>query len=438
MLNHERSSVYVDRDVIREFRESFGARHCSGDPLRPRIAIYSHDAQGLGHLRRNLLITRSFISAGLEPSVLMLSGLREAAAYEFPPGVDSITLPALAKDLNGAYTPRTLPMEIAQVMEIRQRIIAGAIDALRPDVFIVDKLPLGIFGELAPAISALRARPGSKIVLGLRDILDDAESVRDEWRRGEYTAAIREFYDEIWVYGDPRVCDVVREYALPIDIASKLRYVGYLNPRHLDNLPNCTQPQTAHTLTGTMDIPPGSLTLCLVGGGRDGFELAAAFLEADLPEGEGGVVVCGPLMDAEDRAHLRALAADRDEVRVIEFITDPQPLFCCADRVICMGGYNSLCEVLAFHKPALVVPRVSPRREQWIRASRFADMNLIEMLHPDDLDAAALTAWLHRRPHSGPNAEAKLDFQGVARLPHLLAALLEPGAVDAEGATRHG
>ncbi|MFQ5468437.1 MAG: hypothetical protein ACE5DS_09930, partial [Kiloniellaceae bacterium] len=51
--------------------------------------------------------------------------------------------------------------------------------------------------------------------------------------------------------------------------------------------------------------------------------------------------------------------------------------------VVCMGGYNTFCEVLSFDKPALVIPRTTPRLEQHIRASRAQELGLVRMLEDD-------------------------------------------------------
>ena len=55
---------------------------------------------------------------------------------------------------------------------------------------------------------------------------------------------------------------------------------------------------------------------------------------------------------------LRRRAAHDDRFLVLDFVVEPTFLMQHADRVIAMGGYNTLCEVLSFGKPALIVPRV--------------------------------------------------------------------------------
>ncbi|MDQ3698252.1 MAG: glycosyltransferase, partial [Gemmatimonadota bacterium] len=73
-----------------------------------RIAMYSHDTQGMGHMRRNLLIAQALGRASPDASILLLFGAREAAALELPPGTECLTLPSLYKDVDGEYRARAL------------------------------------------------------------------------------------------------------------------------------------------------------------------------------------------------------------------------------------------------------------------------------------------------------------------------------------------
>ncbi len=122
------------------------------------------------------------------------------------------------------------------------------------------------------------------------------------------------------------------------------------------------------------------------------------------------------------RLHDRA--ARQPRLRVLDSINDTTWLLSGCDRVIAMGGYNTLCEILSFEKAALIVPRVKPRPEQLIRAQRFRDLGLVDMLRPDQLSPAALSEWLAREPVPPHGVHARIDFKGLERLPRLLEEVL--------------
>ena len=147
-------------------------------------------------------------------------------------------------------------------------------------------------------------------------------------------------------------------------------------------------------------------------------------MEAELPPDTTGLVVTGPYMPAEQRQRLLHRAQRHPRCDVLEFVPDLVPLIDRADRIIAMGGYNTICEVLSFEKHALIVPRVHPEPEQWIRARRLQDLGLIEVLHPDDLTPRALSDWLTRDLGRPPASRSRVDVSGLTRIPALLAGLL--------------
>src|SRR5439155_22428608 len=190
-------------------------------------------------------------------------------------------------------------------MNARSSGTTAVLRSFDADVLIVDKVPRGVFDELLPGLGVLRARRRARIVLGLRGRLDDAEAARREWDEGDYNSVIRAYYDSIWVYSDRRVYDPVREYGFPEDIAERVRFTGHLNPVDVADPEREADPRAFDAL-----LPEGGsrpIDLCLVGGGRDGLPLAEAFLRGKKPGT--GVVVTGPVVPAEPRAALRALAA---------------------------------------------------------------------------------------------------------------------------------
>ena len=60
-----------------------------------------------------------------------------------------------------------------------------------PDLFIVDKEPLGLRGEVRPTLELMRAR-GVPSVLGLRDIMDEPGQLEEEWQRKHVMPALEE------------------------------------------------------------------------------------------------------------------------------------------------------------------------------------------------------------------------------------------------------
>jgi len=404
--------------ALSEWRRSEGSGRTGDERPGCRIALYSHDAMGIGHMRRNLLIAQTLVRACDPASILLITGAREAGVFAMPPGVDCLTLPSLCKDAEGHYEARRLGIGLAQLILLRSHAIYGALEAFQPDVFIVDKVPRGAMNELDGTLAALRGR--TRFVLGLREILDDPTTVRKEWEEAANENAIRQYYDEVWVYGDRRVYDVVEEYGFAEDVAAKVRYTGYFDQRsrlkfveegHADPL-------------AELSLPPGRLVLGMVGGGEDGGLLAEALVQAPVPEGTNVVLVMGPFMPAAVQARIQRIAAGNARIRVLSFVAEPNLLLRRADAVVAMAGYNTMSEALSFEKPALVVPRVKPRQEQLIRAKRLQQMGLVDVLHPDAVSAGAIGAWLAGTSRRRPRARERLDFKGLARLPYLLADLL--------------
>jgi len=377
-----------------------------------KIALYSHDTMGLGHMRRNLLVANALTSLRPAPSILMLFGAREAAAYPLPPGVEAVTLPAFQKGADGSYRARSLDVSLKSLVDLRAGALLAVLDSFAPDLLVVDKVPRGVFGELEPALRALRSRHGTRCVLGLRDLLDEAGVVRREWAAEGMVHAVRQYYDAIWVYGDRRVCDPVTEYGLPREAARKLRFTGYLDPRERWTVARDHAP----------DPPARPYALCMVGGGQDGDRLAEAFAAAVRPPGWDGVIVAGPFMAGAALDRITSRMATDPGLHLHRFLTDTEPLMRGAERVVTMGGYNSITEVVAFRKPALVVPRVEPRVEQLLRAERLERLGLVDLLLPAAMAPEHLGTWL-----AGPlpcRPTVSLDFGGATRVPHLAAQLL--------------
>jgi len=407
----------------------------------PRIVMYSHDTMGMGHIRRNLLIAQALAKPPVKAQVLLISGIRQAGSFPLPPGVDLVTLPAYRKDPDGSYHPQSLGDDVDLLVRLRAGLISAALKRYPCDLFIVDNVPRGALGELAEVLAELRAHGRTRCVLGLRDVLDEPAVVQRQWRRQRNHEAVRQSFDEIWVYGDSSLYDTATEYGFDASLRERIRQVGYLDPLEHhgagqsplpaglsgSSRPGNAGPGSVGTgsagtgIAGTGSTAagsslPGRFSLCVVGGGQDGWRLAETFARATFPPGEQAVIVCGMRMPEARRRRLAEIAITRPHVRVLDFVTDPIGLMRGARRIVSMGGYNTVTEILSLGCKALVVPRVRPRLEQWIRAERLAALGLIDVLHPDALSTRALGRWLMSGPDTCPDVRTRLRFDGLARV----------------------
>ena len=359
-----------------------------------RVLLYSHDSFGLGHVSRCRTIANAIVEADQSVSVLILSGSPVVGSYEFRSGVDFVRIPGVVKIDTGEYDSANLRMNVEHTLEMRTRIIRDTADIFRPDLFIVDKEPLGLRGEVGPALRLLKDR-GTPLVLGLRDVMDDPAQLAKEWERKNVVPALRDLYDEIWIYGLPQINKPLTGIDVPPSVRHKMVYTGYLRrelPLH-GEVPH------------EVDEIDGPFILVTPGGGGDGVELVdwvLAAYETDPNIPYGAVIVFGPFMPATAREAFKERAAKFPNIRTLTFTNNLGALMQRAAGVVAMGGYNTFCEILSFDKRAIIVPRTHPRLEQFIRARAARNIGLIEMLDPGHgLDPQAMATALRHLPQQG-------------------------------------
>ncbi|MFO0974150.1 MAG: glycosyltransferase [Phycisphaerae bacterium] len=354
-----------------------------------RILAVCHDSVGIGHLRRTLAIAEQAAAGLRDCRVLVASGSLHAGQFALPERVDYIKLPALCKRADRRYAAKSLDVSFADVISIRSSLLTAAAASYRPDVLLIDKSPTGVAGEAETALRLVRDRHvATRVIFGMRDIEDDPERTRAEWQRSRHVESLARLCDEIWVYGDASVFDVAEAYELPDEITEKLRYVGYIARRPCDH--------------GVLPRAAGAArrVLVTVGGGTDGHRLIDLYLR-DAPHEVGGApvhttVIGGPDLPRDSAEQFRRQAAGLPQVT---FDDCRSCMFCeyrQADLVLCMGGYNTMIEVLSAERPMLVFPRTEPRREQYMRAERFAALGLCDYLEPDTATPATIRAAVER------------------------------------------
>jgi predicted glycosyltransferase len=341
----------------------------------PRFLFCTNECVGLGHMRRTLTLAGAVTAMDPSASALVITGAPVSPGLSLPAGVDTVKLPMLHRDPVQGLGARNLQMDSDDLHDLRASLALAAATAFAPDVAIIDKLPLGLGGELEPTLQALRAR-GTRIVLGLRDVEEDPVAVRRRWRETGARRALRRYYDAVLVYGpDGGDADALSCVGWD-DLGPEVHHVGYVGA------PLPSDPPA--------DLPPEYL-LATVGGGADGFPVLAAVIDAvrDRPLGLPLVVVAGPLMDPLEVKELRR-RAEGVAVHLFEARPDMDAVVAGARAVVAMAGYNTVAEITRAGHPAVLVPRVGPSAEQLIRARALSDDGAFAMIHPDELTPARM------------------------------------------------
>lgn len=390
-------------------------------PASRRVIFYSHDTFGLGHLRRSRALATALTQGDPAASAIILTGSPVAGRFTFPERVDHIRLPGVTKLPDGTYISQTLGLDIDDTTSLRAGLIQSAIERYEPDLLVVDKEPTGFRGELLPTLEFLRLRGRTRTVLGLRDVLDAPDTLAAEWDRKGALAATENLYDEIWVYGMHDVYDPTEGLALSAEAHDRMHWTGYLR----------------REVTDASETPEQPYILITPGGGGDGaamVSLVLAAYEQDPDLGPKAVLVYGPFLSGEVRDGFDARVAKLGgRVTAMGFDSKIEALFANAAGVVCMGGYNTFCEVLSFDRPAVILPRTRPRLEQWIRASRAEELGLVRMLDEtrDGLTTQSMIKAIRMLPSQPKPSEAGTDglLDGLDVVVKRARALMDKGLV---------
>lgn len=383
-----------------------------------RITIYSHDTYGLGNIRRMLEICKHLLKTIPNASILLVSGSPLLHSFRLPEGLDYIKIPCIGRDREGQLSAKFLRTDADETIELRSQIIKTAIINFKPDLLLVDKKPYALKGELKDTLEYIEQfSPQTKVVLLLRDILDTPEKTIAEWKENKYYQAIERYYDRVQVVGMREIFDVNKEYEFPINIAEKVKYCGYIRRESGDKTPDILRKE--------LEVKAEEkLVLVTPGGGADGYRLIKNYLGAldreDFPRNVKSIIISGPEMPEEQREEIKENVAKDPQVKVIEFTDDLNSYMEAADLVVSMGGYNTTCEILSLNKKAVIVPRVKPVLEQWIRAERMSKLGLFiaihpELLNPETMLSAILEQLNTKRPPIS-NIERIVDLDALQRI----------------------
>ncbi len=381
----------------------------------PRVLFYSHNGVGVGHLQRQLDLAKAFRARHPDASVLLATGSHAAAMFEFPDGIDFVKLPSLAMtDRYRNWEPRDLPVRRDDVVRMRADLLERTVDGFAPDLLVADFMPAGPYGELLPALDRLEHRGGAAIA-GFRDVVDEPAFVRELWEETGVYDVLRERYAAVCVYGSPSMIDFARDYGLD-DLGDRLRYCGYLGraPREAGDVPLYERP----------------LVIASCGGGVDGSAVIETFLHAAAPLARARqgtfLAVTGPLMAYDEHTRLGRIA-EAQGIELRRVVPELRAHIALADCIVSMPGYNTVCDILSFRRPAILVPRLGPSREQLLRGERLEQWGSARLLV--DPDSATLRDELAAALDGPPPPPAPVALDGAERACDVFDTVLSRAAV---------
>ncbi len=340
------------------------------------ILMYSHDTYGLGHIRRTMAIANHLRDKNT--NVLILTGSPIVGRFPFPQQVDFVRIPGMIKKTNDEYQSLSIRIEQEHALSIRTNIILATAQTFKPDLFIVDKEPHGLKREVLPTLEWFKKEhPQTTSILGLRDILDDAEVIRKDWQEKDVYSSLSRLYDQIWVYGNQEIYDPISQYQIPQEVQEKVTFTGYI-PRK-----NLTENTRSRIRRQFRILDDDIFILVTTGGGGDGCEVLDHYLSmhdyypTSLPLKT--IMITGPFMPKSQRKEIDR-HAKLHGIKTMPFHHKLEEMMHAADLVISMGGYNTICEILTHKTPALIIPREWPRREQLIRATCLKERGLLDFI----------------------------------------------------------
>lgn len=375
-----------------------------------RVAMYSPDSVGLGHVRRLSAIAEELTRVRKDVTTLIMAGCAAGSYFSLPEGADFIKLPSLEKIGSNKWKPRSLQIPQETMCNLRTGLVREAIMAFQPDILLVDHNPAGLDNELIPSLEAIQqSRMECEVVLGMRDILGAPADICKQWQAAGIYGLLQEHYNRILVYGSQEIFPAAELYGLGGQLAERVSYCGYVYDANRVS----SQDRDGRTPFNKS----GSLRLVVTaGGGYDAYEMmshvvqsAKAFrrhIDVDM------LMIAGPLMPEGKYASLSEICSSTS-VRLERSRFDLARCVDEADLIITMGGYNTLMEAIGLNKRTIVIPRVGPSAEQMIRAKLFEKLGLVTVHLQQENSPADLARLVAEKLAEPERACCSFNFLGL-------------------------
>jgi len=379
---------------------------------------------GLGHLRRLARIAEEMQGSC---ACLLVTGHREAADWFIPSGCEYVHIPSWDSLISerSQYWGREpfLQIGVDEAIDFRRQLIAGIVEAFRPDAIFVDHLPLGSRNELAEIVRNYDCRK----YLITRGVLNETEDLDSLILGGEAGVALVENYDRILVAADSRIVDFANTYDLPAEIREKVSYTGYVS--------QTVTPAAIAAVRKSRGLQPDDVwVVASAGGGQTGEETILASIELARSYSKLAFdIVLGPRSGLRIESEETAFS-DSARVRISRGAPNLPLLHASADLVITSGGYNSLLEAIQGRAKIVCVPlRKSERDEQRKHTAKLAQFVEIWVAPSAAELAGQFAAALSALKAGTGDRRAKLDLDGSSAISSVVLDDLSLSAETADG-----
>ncbi|POR51745.1 glycosyltransferase family protein [Bosea psychrotolerans] len=376
----------------------------------PRILIAVTHLLGSGHLVRARHLARALAGAGHE--VTLASGGMPLATRQDEPFA-FVQLPPVKVE---GVDFRNLLDEAGQPIgserrATRQAMLSSLATSLRPDIVVTEHFPFGrrqLAGEFMELIAAAKAANPQLLVLSsIRDVL---VAPRTE-RIAEAEQRIASHFDGVLVHGDAAFLPLEASWPASPELAGRLHYTGYL----------------ADAAAKVAAIDHGEIIVS--GGGSAAalplFELCVAAAGL-LGQARGWRILVGRGVSEAAFAGLRDSAPAHV---IVEWARPDFPALLAGCALsISQAGYNTVLDLVAAGRPALVVPfDAGNETEQAIRAEAMDRAGLARCLRLDGetpLTPRLLKQAVESMLTDAPERSVTIDRSGGAAVCGIVARLL--------------
>lgn len=345
--------------------------------------FYCQYLSGIGHLVRSTEIVRSLVK---EFQVYFINGGPPIEGFEMPPQVETITLPALWLE-DGNFTVAD-NCNVEDIKEIRKNQLIAAFDRIQPDCLITEFFPFGrhkLLFELLPLVEHIKStKPETKIVCSLRDVIG---KVSDPQEEETICYLMNKYFDLLLFHSDASFQAFAETFFRHQDIKCEITHTGFITQTPKTNYSN------VQDLWGKKN-PAAAKILVSVGGGRIGYELLEAVVEASVLV-EKSInhkiqIFTGPFLPEDKFLKLQQAAINRDNVNISRYTSHFIAYMKTADVSMSLSGYNTTMNILSTGVRAIVVPlgHNNQDKEQLVRTQKLEKLGIVEVLHPENLEPA--------------------------------------------------